>query len=153
MWVFTHPLHLEAQSSVRFVVPRWWHCVMLRSASLGSGSAQCCSMIQLCRIDLHLTLAILPNQMDVWQPQHTHWIYKHVCTLVITHTHTHTRTRLTEIHRCTHTHTHTYTHTHTHTLGKVTMLLETKGQMVDNDTVPALARWLKYAFLLVCVRA
>ena len=115
MWVFTHPLHLEAQSSVRFVVPRWWHCVMLRSASLGSGSAQCCSMIQLCRIDLHLTLAILPNQMDVWQPQHTHWIYKHVCTLVITHTHTHTRTRLTEIHRCTHTHTHTYTHTHTHT--------------------------------------
>lgn len=29
------------------------------------------------------------------------------------------------------------------------MLHETKGQMVDNDTVPALARWLKYAFPLV----
>ena len=110
---------------------------MLRVASLGSGSAQCCSMIQLCRIDLHLTLAILPNQMDVWQPEHTLDIQ--ACVHASDNTHTHTP-QLTELHR----------RAHTHSLGKVTMLLETKGQMVDNDTVPALARWLKYAFLFVC---
>lgn len=48
-------------------------------------------------------------------------------------------------------HTGTHTQTHTHTLVKVTMLHETKGQMVDNDTVPILATLLKYAFPLVCV--
>lgn len=90
-------------------------------------------MIQLCRIDLHLTLAILPNQMDVWQPEHT-----------------------LEIQACkrasenTHRFAHPDAHMHTHTLVKVTMLHETKGQMVDNDIVPALARWLKYAFPFGC---
>lgn len=51
--------------------------------------------------------------------------------------------------RLMHINTHTSTHTHAQALVKVTMLHETKGQMVDNDTVPALARWLKYAFPLV----
>lgn len=54
--------------------------------------------------------------------------------------------------------THTCKHTrrleidtHRHTLReRVTMLIETKGQMVYNDAVPVLARWLKYAFQFVC---
>lgn len=107
---------------------------MLGCASLGSGSAQCCSMIQLCRIDLHLTLARLLNQMDIWQPEHT--LDAQACAHASDNTH-----QLAETRR----------HARTHTLGKVTMLLETKGQMVDSDTVPALARWLKYAFPFVCV--
>lgn len=74
--------------------------------------------------------------MDVWQPEHTLDIQ--ACVHASDNTH-----RLVEIHR----------HTHTLSLGKVTMLLATKGQMVDNDTVPELARWLKYAFLFVCVCA
>lgn len=46
---------------------------------------------------------------------------------------------------CQSKHTHWFTEidANTHTLVKVTMLHETKGQMVDNGTVPALARWLK----------
>lgn len=90
-------------------------------------------MIQLCRIDLHLTLAILPNQMDVWQPERTLDIQ--ACMHASENTH-----RLAQIDA----------YTHPHTLVKVTMLHETKGQMVDNDTVPALARWLKYAFAFGC---
>lgn len=74
--------------------------------------------------------------MDVWQPEHTLGIQACVHA-------SDNAQRLAEIHG--------HTHRHTHSLGKVTMLLETKGQMVDNDTVPALAKWLKYAFLFICV--
>lgn len=70
-----------------FFVPRWWHSVMQCVASLGSSSARCCSMIQLCRIDLHLTLAILPNQMDVWQPEHT--LDTQACVHASDNSHTH----------------------------------------------------------------
>ena len=61
--------------------------------------------------------------MDVWQPEHTLDIQ--ACVHAGDNTH-----RVAEIHRPT----------RTHTLGKVTMLLETKGQMVDSDTVPAVSR-------------
>lgn len=79
---------------------------MHRFASLGRGSAQCCSMIQLCGTDLHLTLAISSNQMDVWQPEHTLDIQ--ACMHASDNTHTHTHTHTTSRNR----------HTQTHSLGK-----------------------------------
>lgn len=74
---------------------------MRRFASLGRGSAQCCSVIQLCRTDLHLTLAIPSNQMDVWQPEHTLDIQ--ACMRASDNTHTHMHTHMTSRNRHTHT--------------------------------------------------
>lgn len=85
-------------------------------------------MIQLCRIDLHLTLAILPSQMDVWQPKHT--LDTQACTPA----------------------SKTHVHTHSHTLVKVTMLHETKGQMVDSDNCASIGKVVKIC-ISVCVCA
>lgn len=65
--------------------------------------------------------------------QNTHWICRHVCASDNTHINSQKRTD-----------------EHT-SLGRATMLFETKGQMADNNIMPELARWLKYAFLCVCV--
>lgn len=124
MWVFTYPKHLETQFSLRF----FWYIdddFVLRAALPALAAAQLGAVQWFSCAKLTSTS---PWQYSAtkWMSGNMHWIYWHVHMPVKTHI-------LVHRNRCK----------HTHTLVKVTMLHETKGQMVDKGTVPALARWLK----------